>query len=234
MQNVPAYVSITFILTTFLAIGFLFHAFKQSVYDTTPAKIVYTATAFWIIFTTITAISGFFLRTDTLPPRFIFAPLPPLLLIIFLFVFYRETFIEKLPLKILTMLHIVRIPVAVVLYWLWQNGQVPPVVTFEIRNFDILAGITAPFIYWLAFRNNSVNRPLLLGWNFICLLLLINIVVDAVFPLPTSLQQFGLNQPNVAVLYFPYLWLPAIVVPIVLFAHLVSLWQLLSKSHDRK
>ena len=29
-----------------------------------------------------------------------------------------------------------------------------------------------------------------------------------------------------AVLYFPFIWLPSVVVPIVLFSHLASLWKL--------
>lgn len=37
---------------------------------------------------------------------------------------------------------------------------------------------------------------------------------------------FGFEQPNRAILYFPFIWLPAIVVPTVFIAHLLSLWQL--------
>ena len=36
-------------------------------------------------------------------------------------------------------------------------------------------------------------------------------------------------KPNLAVLYFPYNWLPSAVVHLVLFSHLAGLWQLLSK-----
>lgn len=230
IEGVPSYVSITFILTTFLTVGFLFHAIKQTVFETIPAKIVVTAIAFWLIFTAVLALGGFYLKTDGFPPRFAFAPFPTLLFIAFLFIFYRQNFIEKLPLKVLTLLHIIRIPVEIVLFWLYQNGQVPNVMTFESRNFDILSGISAPIIYWLAFRNNQTNRPLLIVWNIICLLLLVNIVTTAILSLPTNFQQFGLNQPNRAVLYFPYIWLPAIVVPIVIFSHLTSLWQLFKKT----
>lgn len=226
MDNVPGYVSIAFILTTFLTIGILFYAIKQTVIATTPAKIVVTILAFWLLFTAILAKGGFYLDTQSFPPKFAFAPIPALLFIIFLFVFFRENFIAKLPLQTLTILHIVRIPVEIVLWWLYQNGKIPQIMTFEGRNFDILAGISAPVIFWLAFRNNQIKRPVLIVWNIICLLLLINIVATAILSLPTSFQQFGLDQPNTAVLYFPYIWLPAIVVPIVMFAHFASLWQL--------
>ncbi len=101
-------------------------------------------------------------------------------------------------------------------------------MTFEGRNFDILSGLTAPIIAWLAFRNGKTNRPLLIVWNIFALLLLINIVADAVLSIPTPFQQLAFEQPNRAVLYFPFVCLPALVVPIVLFSHLASFRQLLS------
>lgn len=229
IETVPGYVSVTFILTTFLTVGFLFYAIKQTVFETVAAKIVITAIAFWLIFTAVLALGGFYLNVGGFPPRFAFAPLPALLFIIFLFVFFRRNFIENLPLRILTLLQVVRIPVEIVLWWLFQNGLVPEIMTFEGRNFDILAGITAPVVFWLAFRNGKTNRPLLIGWNIACLILVTNIVTTAILSLPTSFQQFGIDQPNRGVLYFPYIWLPAIIVPIVLFSHFASLWQLLKR-----
>ncbi len=226
IENIPGYISVTFILTTFLTIGFLFYAIKKSVSNTFPAKLIIALTGFWIFFTAILAMGGFFLNTQGLPPRFALIPFPPLLLIAVIFIFFRKNFVEKLPLKVLTILHIVRIPVEIVLFWLYQNAQVSQLMTFEGRNFDILAGISAPIIYWLAFRNKTVNRYLLICWNIICLVLVTNIVVNAVLSLPTSFQQFAFDQPNLAVLNFPYVWLPGIVVPVVLFAHFASLWQL--------
>ncbi len=226
MEGIPAYVSITFILTTFLAIGFLFHAIKHSVLDTLPSKIVIAAIAFWLFFTAILAMGGFYLNTNGFPPNLALAPIPALLFIVAIFIFARKSFVEKLPLKTLTLLQVVRIPVEIVLWWLYQNRQIPEIMTFEGRNFDILAGLTAPFIFWLAFSGEKINRSLLIIWNSVALLLVSNIVITAIFSLPTTFQKFGFDQPNVAVLFFPYIWLPAMVVPIVLFAHIASLWKL--------
>ena len=47
--------------------------------------------------------------------------------------------------------------------------MIPQLMTFEGRNFDILSGITAPIIYWLAFRSGKTNRPLLIIWNILAL-----------------------------------------------------------------
>ena len=227
MENLPWYVSVTFIVTTFLTVGFFLFAIRQTVFETFPAKIFSFLIAFWLIFQAIFGIGGFYLKTDVVPPRLLlFGVVPAFLTIILYFVFARKNFIEKLPLKILTLLHIIRIPVEIVLFWLFEQKMIPQLMTFEGRNFDILSGLTAPIIYWLAFRGGKTNRPLLIVWNIFALGLLTNIVVNAILSFPFPFQQFAFDQPNRAVLYFPYVWLPTIVVPIVLFAHLIALWQL--------
>lgn len=227
MIDLPSYISITFILTSFLTVGFLFFAIKQTALDTLPGKLAVVLITFWLIFQATLAISGFHSVFGIFPPRvFAFAVFPAFLLIIGYFIFFRSSFIEELPLKVLTLLHVIRVPVEFVLLWLYEHGQMPVEMTFEGRNFDILSGITAPIVYFLAFRNGRVNRPLLIVWNILALLLLANIVTIAVLAFPSPMQQIGFDQPNRGVAYFPYIWLPAVVVPIVLFSHLAALWKL--------
>ena len=227
IENLPGYISITFILITFLTVGFLLSAVKKTVFDTLPAKILIFLLSFWIFFQAILALNGFFINSTAFPPRvFFFGVFPAFLMIIAYFIFFRQNFIEKLPLKLLTLLSIIRIPVEIVLLLLFQNHFVPQSMTFEGRNFDILSGITAPIIYYFAFRGRQVNRPLLIGWNIFALCLLFNIVIIAVLAFPSMNPQLPLELQNRAVSYFPFIWLPTVVVPIVLFSHLASLWKL--------
>jgi len=72
------------------------------------------------------------------------------------------------------------------------------------------------------------NRRLLLVWNFICLCLLLNIVINAILAAPFPFQQFAFDQPNIAVLYFPFTWLPFFIVMIVLYSHLAAIRQLIT------
>ncbi len=233
IENLPGYISITFILTTFLTVGFLLYAVKQTVFDTLPAKILIFLLSFWVLFQAILALNGFYQNTDVFPPRvFVFGAFPALLLIIVYFIFFRQNFIEKLPLKVLTLLSIIRIPVEIVLLWLFQNQLVPQSMTFEGRNFDILSGITAPIIYFLAFRARQVNRPILIVWNIFAICLLFNIVITAILAFPAINPNLPPELQNRAVTFFPYIWLPTVVVPIVLFSHLASLWKLFKKSFN--
>jgi hypothetical protein len=152
-----------------------------------------------------------------------------LIVIVALFVTVNgRRFLDNLDLRVLTILHTVRILVEVVLFLLFINKAVPRLLTFDGRNFDILSGLSAPVIYFLAFKKNHVRKNLLLVWNLICLCLLMNIVVHAILSAPFTFQQLAFDQPNIAVLYFPFIWLPCCIVPLVLLAHLAAIRQLLS------
>lgn len=226
IENLPGYVSIVFILTTFLTVGFLLYAVKQTVFETIPAKILVFLLAFWIILTGFLALNGFYL-VNTFPPRVaLFGVLPAVLLIIVYFIFFRQNFIKKLPLKTLTLLSVIRIPVELCLLWLFLGRLVPQEMTFEGRNFDILSGITAPIVYFLAFRGGKTNRPLLIAWNIFALALLFNVVIRAILAFPAFSPNVAPELQNRGVAYFPYIWLPAVIVPIVFFSHLASLWKL--------
>jgi hypothetical protein len=86
----------------------------------------------------------------------------------------------------------------------------------------ILSGISAPII-WALFRSKKIGRKVLILWNLVCLELLFNIVIRAVLSTPLPFQQFAFDQPNIAVLYFPFVFLPAYIVPAVLLSHLIVL-----------
>lgn len=141
---------------------------------------------------------------------------------------------DNLDLKSLSILHVIRIPVEMILYWLFAYKTVPELMTFEGRNFDILSGLTAPFIFYFGFKTKQLGRKVILIWNFICLGLLLNIVTNAILSAPFTFQKFAFDQPNIAVLYFPFNWLPSIIVPLVLFSHLVTIRQLFIERISQK
>jgi hypothetical protein len=133
--------------------------------------------------------------------------------------------VAKLPIKLLTLLHTIRIPVELVLFWLFGAALVPGIMTFEGWNFDIASGILAVIVYIALVIGTKHDRNLLIAFNLIGLLLLVNIVTIAVLSLQSPMQKLAFEQPNRAVLFFPYVYLPTIVVPIVLFSHIAGLYK---------
>jgi hypothetical protein len=237
INNLPGYISIAFGLTALLALILFYIVLKRSTVETARSKatiiIVFLIT--WIVIQSLLAFNNFYTAyTKNFPPRFFLAVAPMLFTIVIIFVTKRgRNFIDGLPLVNITYVNIVRIPVEIVLYWLAMNKAVPELMTFTGRNFDILSGITAPFIAYFGFTVKKLDPKLILLWNFIALGLLINIIVNAVLSAPFSFQQFAFDQPNIAVLYFPFTLLPAFIVPVVLFGHLVSIRQLLKTKNSK-
>ncbi len=228
IETLPSFVSILFILTTIATLVLFYSVIRNSEYSSKSLFIVLGLIG-WLAIQGVITLSKFYsTNTTDLPPKLFFALIPPLLTILILFATKKgRRFIDSLPLIHLTNLNIVRIPVELVLYWLCLNKAVPELMTFAGRNFDILSGITAPLVVYFGFRQQKLSRKVILIWNFIALALLVNIVTNAILSAPFAFQKFAFEQPNIAVLYFPFSWLPAFIVPTVLFGHLVSIRKLL-------
>lgn len=228
IEGVSTSVAVVFLLTTIAAVWFLLRASEPAGKTSLPVRILYFTLPLWLLLTGFLATSGFYREFQAMPPRIIlFGVLPAIVFIVAYFLFFRKTFVEKVDIKLLTLIHIVRVPVELVLLSLSLAGAVPKLMTFNGFNFDIIAGMTAPIVYFIAFRRGTVHRAILVVWNIASMLLLANIVILAVLSFPSPFQQLSIEQPNIAVAYLPYIWLPTIVVPIVLFSHLASLYKLL-------
>ena len=217
MQSLTILIPLGFILTTILAIYIFYRAANRS-------RRVLPVLVGWMIAQGLISLTGFYQINQTSPPRLIFLVLPPVTLIFISFIFPAgRKFIDSLQPALLTILHIVRIPVEFILYGLFLNKEVPQLMTFAGGNYDIVSGLTAPFIYYFGFIRKKIAPQLLLGWNLICLGLLLFIVRRAILSAPSPFQQLAFDQPDIAIQHFPYTWLPAVLVPLVLFSHLVMI-----------
>jgi hypothetical protein len=210
-----------FIVVTGITFGFLLAA-------TPRKKAVSIFSAIWLSIIAVAALLGFFQKTDTVPPRMPLLLFPLIAFMIVLFTTKKgRSFIDSLSAKVLTWMSIVRVPVELILWGLFLEGMVPEVMTFEGRNWDILAGLTAPVVAFLYFHKKKLSKKVFLVWNVISLVLLLNIIVHAILSVPSPIQQFGFEQPNKAILEFPYVWLASFVAPAVLFSHLVMIRRLI-------
>ena len=239
IENLPIYISLAFGLTTIATLLLFVWTIRNSNSELTRKKAtpIFIGLTIWLIIQAVLTLKNIY-NSDfkTFPPKIILTGiLPTILTIILLFVTSKgKQFIDSLPLKNLTYLNVVRIPVEIVLFWLFLNKAIPELMTFEGRNFDILAGITAPIIAYFGLTKTNLNQQTILVWNFICLGLLVNIVVNALFSAPSPIQKFAFDQPNIAILNFPFSWLPTFIVPIILFGHLTSIRQLIKYKTEIK
>ncbi len=225
LTSVPLLLSIVFILITLITIGLFYWASHQS-------KSFLMGAIAWTLLMSVLALIGIYQNTEAVPPRiFVLGILPTFVMMILAFSTKSgRAFIDQLNLERLTYMHTIRIPVEIVLLLLYQYGAMSIYQTFEGANFDILAGLTAPFIAYFGFVKGKLSNRAIWIWNIVCLLLLTNIIIISTLAAPSPFQQIAFDQPNIAISYFPFNLLATVVVPLVFFAHLVAIKRLWKKS----
>lgn len=225
MENLSPFIYTNFILTFILTV-FLFYLASNS-----QLKIL-SIVLIWAGIQAIAANFGFFLNDQGFPPRLLWLLGPSIIMMGLAFYLpWGNVLVDQFDLEKYTWLHIIRVPIEFVLLWLFMAGVLPRSMTFEGRNFDIFSGLTAPLIAYFGFRLKYLPPRFVLLWNFLGLFLVLQVVVTGILSVPSRIQQFSFEQPNVAVLYFPFVWLPGIIVPMVILGHLLSirrLWRLKS------
>jgi len=223
IPGLPIYISVLFIIAALLTVYLFYRATHKS-------DLTFIVLASWLMIQAIISLKGFYTDTNTIPPPIALLIAPPVLLILLLFITKKgRTYIDGLDAGRLTYTHVVRVLVEFGLIVLYNHKLIPALMTVEGRNFDIFSGITAPLVASFGYGKKRLSVKLLLTWNFICLVLVLNVVINGILSVPSAFQQFAFDQPNIAILYFPFSWLPSFIVPIVIFSHLVCIRQLVKK-----
>jgi hypothetical protein len=207
----------SFLITTLLFLLFFYLATGRD-------KRVLFVSIFWLMLISSISLTGFFINTNTIPPRFLIVLIGNIVFIAFLYTRLKAVALDY---RYAMLVHALRVPVEITLYFLFLRKQVPEIMTFNGLNFDIIIGISA-LIYFILSQLFKVNlgKKTLLIWNIVGLLFLMNIVVIAILSAPLPIQQLSFEQPNIAVLTYPYILLPSFIVPIVISTHIISIKQL--------
>jgi hypothetical protein len=124
-----------------------------------------------------------------------------------------------LPFALLIGIQGFRLPLELVMHRAAREGVMPVQMSFSGFNFDIVAGTLAVVLaILLAFRR--VPRGLIIAWNVLGALLLAIVSVIGVTSLP-MFAAFGAtpDRLNTWLAYFPFVWLPTVMVAAALAGH---------------
>ncbi len=189
--------------------------------------------ASWVGFVSVLALVGF-LDFSTMPPRMAIVLVVPLAaLVVVMLRPSTKVLLAAVPPAWLIGIQSFRIVVELLLWVLHVLNLLPVQMTFEGRNWDILVGLTAPIVAYFCFVKKSWSPRVAVVWNIAGLGLLLNIVVVSILSMPTPLRVF-MNEPaNTIVAQFPFVLLPAVLVPIAYSMHVLSLRQLLARRKER-
>ena len=223
----PSWLAVFFGITTLVTLALLYRAVR-AVSATGASRLLLIGSG-WLLVLAVLAYADFFLQLRSVPPHFPVAIGPPFLLIAGLFsTSTGRGWLRQLPLSRLTSLHTVRVPVELTLYGLYIYHQVPRVNDVRGAQLRHTGGVNSTRSGLLAFGKRPLPSGWLLAWNVAALGLVMNIVVHAVLSAPLPFQQLAFDQPNVGYLKLPYIWLPGIIVPTVLFCHGVAIIRLVT------
>ncbi|MBS1660495.1 MAG: hypothetical protein JST68_05535 [Bacteroidetes bacterium] len=188
----------------------------------------------WLTLLGILSLRGFF-SNFSLPPRLSLALLTPLpIVLLTLRSKAGSEFLHRIRPQWPIYLQSFRILVEIGLWLLVRNGSLPIQMSFEGRNFDILAGLLAFPVGYYCFVKKSWPPIVATLYNIGGLLLLINIVTISTLSLPTPARVFH-NQPDSSlVTRFPLIYLPGLLVPLAYTLHIISLRQIAKLSTPLK
>lgn len=173
--------------------------------------------------TAVMTASGRLARFDAFPP-------PMFLMILSVFVMgfgiglsrIGRDATDTVPLATLVGLQGFRLPLEIVMHRAAELGIMPPQLSYTGYNLDIVTGMTACLLFGLMRGGVAVSKRALWAWNVWGWWCLFVIAVIAVTTSP-MIRLFG-DDPrdvNTWVLYFPYVWLPVVLVTVAIAGHVM-------------
>lgn len=167
------------------------------------------------------------LATMSLPPKPMITMLIALASIIaFSFSQTGKKLLTQSPLHWLVFFQSFRILVEL---WFWHGYKTevfPKLMSFEGANHDIYAGILAIVAGTIIWKLPSLTRITGIIYNIAGFLLLLNTLKAAATSVPSSIQQYPWDERFLQLGMFPFVYLPAILVPLALGFHILSLRQI--------
>jgi hypothetical protein len=226
MTPVPLSISAPFVALVLLLAAALVAGIHRSA-GARAATVAGIVIAAWLAFTGALAARGVLLNFSAVPPRLAIVVLPPVLLALAVgFGGIADGVLRALPPRWPVAAQVFRVGVEVLLWQLAAAGLIARMMTFRGANFDILTGLTAPLVAWLAFRGGRVSRRAVVLWNAAGLALLLNVVLRGLLSAPTPFRMLVTDPPNTIVARFPVVWLPGFFVATALLLHAASLRQM--------
>ena len=186
----------------------------------------------WLVYMSALAGTGFF-RVFTMPPRIgLFLILPLFAGIAYFFLRKKHAVLaQAIPPAWPLYLQSFRIAVELLILGMFWRGMFPVEPTMEGYNFDILAGLTAPVVAYLAFQRKAISRQIVRWWNILGLVLLANVVIIFnTLLLKPALWGYDSSPVNPAFGAMPYLQIAGIFMPLAVFLHFFSLAQMRNKA----
>lgn len=181
--------------------------------------------ALWIGYVSTLAATGF-LADFSLPPKFVLFVVVPAFVVIGTFFSIKrfKNIISFFPIVLPVYYQSFRIVVELLIWGIYKEGMVPELVTFEGRNMDILVGLSAPVVGYLAYHVKWLSHKVVIIWNVCGLLILANIVFIFI-SLIVKPSIWGFDDIPLTLDFpkLPYVYIAGAFMPTAVFMHIFSI-----------
>lgn len=109
---------------------------------------------------------------------------------------------------------------------LWAHGSMPGEFAIPAGIGDIVVGVSAPFVAWLNAKGSPHAEGVTRAWNIFGILDLVIAVGTGFLTSPSTMQMLAVDQPNLLITAYPWVMVPAFLVPMSIILHGLSLWKL--------
>ncbi len=178
----------------------------------------------WLAYITTASLAGFF-QSGALPPRIPLGLVAPAFAFTIWFFASRRfhNIITAIPASWLVYAQVFRVMVELLLFSLYKQGILPVSTTFEGYNYEIIIGLSAPIMGYLAVTKQILPKWTLVLWNIAGLCTLATIVFifisHAYRPSMWTDGTLSINDFGA----FPYTLLPGFLMPLAVFMHIFSI-----------
>jgi hypothetical protein len=183
---------------------------------------IVTGLAIWLVYVGLFSSLGYMRDLSLRPPGILWVVGPVILFVVFVVVRFNigARVAAAIPLWLLLGFESFRIGVELLVHRLWEDGLVPKLLTYEGGNVDMVFGLSAPIIAWIA-TTGRLGLRLAMGWNVLGLLSLASVTASAVLTGPIKL--ISTEVPTVAMGFFPYTFIPGFLVPLAVTLHALAI-----------
>jgi hypothetical protein len=188
--------------------------------------------AIWLAYVGLFSSLGYMRDPSLRPPGILWVVGPVVLFVVFV---VRSNIGARvavaIPLWLILGFGSFRIGVELLMHRLWEGGLVPKLLTYEGGNADMVFGLSAPIIAWIA-TMGRLGLRLAMGWNVLGLLSLANVAASSVLTGP--LKLISTEVPNVAMGIFPYTFIPGFLAPLAVTLHVLAIRAIAARLRDTR
>ncbi|HEY3588162.1 MAG TPA: hypothetical protein VGK85_13470 [Myxococcaceae bacterium] len=179
----------------------------------------------WFLAVTAGAVAGAWLDPSIPRPLGYFIPALVLSLVLWRAGWLQAAVQEFSPAAI-PWLQTLRIGGGLTLFAAWASGVAPWGWVIRAGTGDILVGIGAAAVAALLGTGLAWSRTAAIAWNVFGLVDMAHTLARGLLSAPGPQQRIFETPPNLVPAVFPFLYLPAFIVPLTILLHILSLQQL--------